>query len=74
LMIGTGGQERGSPVLLLPGTKKRSALGIGASQEGAPAMCVGVVSLQLVESFTMGRAKADVKPPAAVPHITGADT
>ena len=26
LMIGTGGQERGSPVLLLPGTEKRSAL------------------------------------------------
>jgi hypothetical protein len=31
-------------------TAKQSALRIGASQEGAPAMCVGVVSLQLVKS------------------------
>ena len=37
-------------------------------------MCVGVVSFQLVTSFAMGRTKANMKPPAAVPHITGADT
>jgi hypothetical protein len=45
-----------------------------ANQEGAPAMCVGVVSLQLVMSFTMGRTKVDVNPPEAVPQITGANT
>jgi hypothetical protein len=53
---------------------KQSALRIGASQENAPAMCIGIVSLQLVTGFTMGRTKANVNPPAAVPQIAGADT
>jgi hypothetical protein len=39
-----------------------------------PAMCVGVVSLQLVKSFAMYRTKANVKPPATIPQIMGADT
>jgi hypothetical protein len=56
------------------GTGKQSALRIGPSQEDAPATCVGVVSLHLVTSFTMRRTKANVKPPAAVPQIAGADT
>ena len=34
LMIGTGGQERGAPVLLFPGAGKQSALRIEATQEG----------------------------------------
>ena len=54
----------------ISGTGKQSARS-EATQENAPAMCVGVVSLHLVSSFTMGRTKADVNPPAAV---TGVDT
>ena len=32
-------------------------------------MCVGVVSLQLVKCFAMGRTKANVNRPEAVPQI-----
>jgi hypothetical protein len=45
-----------------------------ADQESAPATCVRVVLLQLVKSFAMDRAKANVNPPAAAQQITGADT
>jgi hypothetical protein len=53
---------------------KRSAPRTVASEEGAPTMCIGVVSLQLVTSFTMGRTKVNVNPPEAVPQIAGANT
>jgi|SRR5262245_4904771 hypothetical protein len=52
----------------------QSALRIAASEEDAPATCVGVVLLQLIKCFAMGRTKANVNPPAAIPQITGADT
>src|SRR5262245_61043421 len=42
--------------------------------QGAPATCVGVVSFQFVESFTMSRTKTNVDPPPAVPQVTGAGT
>ena len=58
----------------ISGIGKQSALRIEATQEGAPAIRVAVVSLQLVKSFAIRRTKANSKPPAAVPHITGADT
>jgi hypothetical protein len=46
-----------------------------AREEGVPARAVGVVSLQLELSLAMGRAEANVKPPAAaVPPIAGAGT
>jgi hypothetical protein len=54
--------------------EKWSALLTAASQEGVPEMCLGVVSFQLVKSFTMGRTEANVNPPTAVPEIAGADT
>jgi hypothetical protein len=60
-----------SPVL---GGGGQSAPRIEASENGAPATCVGVVLLQLVKSFAMGRTKANVNPPPPVPQITGADT
>ena len=47
---------------------------IETSQKVAPAICVAVVSLQLVKSLTIRRTKANAKPPVAVPYITGADT
>ena len=66
--------RRGAPDLLFPGAGKQSALRIEATQEGAPAIRVPVVPLQLVKSFTILRTKANAKPPVAVPQITGADT
>jgi len=54
--------------------RMQSALRIGASKDGSPAMRAGVVTLQLVKSFATGRTKANVNPPATLPQITGADT
>ena len=45
---------------------------IEASEDGAPATCVGV--LQFVKSFAMGRTEENVDPPEPIPQITGADT
>ena len=52
-----------------------SALRSGARYEGVPAaVSAGVVSLQLMKGLAMRRTIAHMNPPAAVPHLTRADT
>ena len=52
-----------------------SALRTGARYEGVPATVgAGVVSLQLMKGLAMHRTIAHMNPPAAVPHLTRADT
>jgi len=59
-----------------PSLANTSALRTATIEKGVPAMLfsVSVVTLQLVFTFAMSRTEASVSPPAAVPHITGADT
>src|SRR5262249_50816350 len=53
----------------------RSILRTTARYECVPVTFdAGVVSLQLMKSLAMSRAIKHMNPPAAVPHITGADT
>jgi hypothetical protein len=52
-----------------------SALRIAAGYEGVPTTVgAGVVSLQLMKGLAMRRTIAHMNPPAAVPHVTRADT
>jgi hypothetical protein len=52
-----------------------SALRAGARYEGEPATVgAGVVSFRLMKGLTMRRTIAHMNPPAAVPHLTRADT
>jgi hypothetical protein len=52
-----------------------SALRTGARHEGVlAAVGAGVGTLQLMEGLTLCRTIAHMNPPAAVPHLTKADT
>jgi hypothetical protein len=46
----------------------------GGSIAAASTFGAGVVSLQLMKGLAMSRTITHMNPPAAVPHITGADT
>src|SRR5262249_42766956 len=48
-----------------------SGLRTAADQKSAPATCIRPVLLQLVKSFAMDRAKANVNPPKPIPQIAG---
>src|SRR5262249_53162891 len=74
--IGKLAQKRNVVVCHLSVRPRRSVrlLRTAADQESAPATCIRVVLLQLVKSFAMDRAKANVNPPKPTPQIAGADT
>ena len=52
----------------------QTELSLGGSIAAAFTYGAGVVSLQLMKGLAMSRAIKHMNPPAAVPHITGADT